>query len=728
MKQTQQHAGPRSVQRNLLRFTCFPTPQQQPPVHPIQRQSNTPVSLQDLYPTLYEYCISDFEGEQEGEDGASLPEYLDGVSIRNILEPPPGGTVDTQKRGNGKPVLASWFVPKEVEPGKYARETCFTVIGEYPPQPEGEGEASPIYQYIRYSKSDLSDMRFVQHPESDTRTWEGYEGEFLEELYDITNDPLEMINRVYDGYSADDRDSINYLEKFMPPAASTPNPITSWHCQFHNNCNTESLCDMGFGCGEDYMGYECPINAAYFAPTDALQTEVGFTNISSILDQNTEGECIPIGEEPGVEGECVPLVAYSIPITIYNGNEDGTADDNLHLCTGFKGNLRFKKSIPVSDTLTLRYAGKFSVTRPDTSPGDPVRAWDVRYNEDETRNLPEDDTFNICFISKPDNCNENQLIYGQQEIAYITVSFYYDAPEGQADPDAHTVPGFQSIPVPFLWLENCKIQKKGSCRYWIDCQTCPVRASTADCLKITPFDESYYIEPPDYNPELTAVPDVRLRARIIELMPSGKAGWKCEAEDIKELDASYYGIRNLKGMEYLTSLQTLILDGNNQIADISRLSSLTTLTTLSMKGCTCLQIYPDNPIKNLLALEVLDMSGVLGSSVTPFSSLNTILASNQTNLHVLKLSGCINLIDSGITILEQLSGINEVDLSCCTSLTNLQPLVNNSSFRDGDILHASGIPNINVQGSTVYQQRLDLEGKGVSVIISETCEPGTSCD
>lgn len=234
-----------------------------------------------------------------------------------------------------------------------------------------------------------------------------------------------------------------------------------------------------------------------------------------------------------------------------------------------------------------------------------------------------------------------------------------------------------------------------------------------------------------------AVRDPGLRKAISDAINTtygvtyGAFGWPCKAEGIQELDAKNMGIADanggLTGIENLTGLKRIWLDGNIDIKGLYNLQFIDSLEEVYLKDCTCIA-YQGRPLKNLPTLKKLDMSGVLGYQ-SSFTTLNLTLNSGHVNLNVLKLSGCANLTDEGITILKDLPALTEVDLSCCTKLTNLQPLIDNTNFRDGDRLDVSGIPNIDNPSSVIYYQihtKLVNE-KGVVVTTSTTCEEGVAC-
>jgi hypothetical protein len=80
---------------------------------------------------------------------------------------------------------------------------------------------------------------------------------------------------------------------------------------------------------------------------------------------------------------------------------------------------------------------------------------------------------------------------------------------------------------------------------------------------------------------------------------------KDELLEITELNASGYGITDLSGLEYCTSMLTLNLS-DNAIESISALSNMVNLTWLSLSNNKIVNI---NPVANLLFLNYLDLFG-----------------------------------------------------------------------------------------------------------------------
>jgi len=206
-----------------------------------------------------------------------------------------------------------------------------------------------------------------------------------------------------------------------------------------------------------------------------------------------------------------------------------------------------------------------------------------------------------------------------------------------------------------------------------------------------------------------AVPDPNLRQAISNAINSthnvtyGAFGWPCKAEGITELHAENMGIALLDGIENLTGLTKLWLDGNPfvWVAPL-RLPNPLPLKELHLANCTQIQGNAAG-LRFLTTLEILDLSGC-----TPITDLtNTLYGNNASqrlnNLCVLNISGCTGLYEtfegselefSSISVLKNLESLHVLDLSCCPGITDLSPVRDN--------------PNFKKQGSTNSDAKLHL--------------------
>ncbi len=198
-----------------------------------------------------------------------------------------------------------------------------------------------------------------------------------------------------------------------------------------------------------------------------------------------------------------------------------------------------------------------------------------------------------------------------------------------------------------------------------------------------------------------AVPEPNLYAVIArhEAMKHSVFGWPCETEDITELDASNAGIAEpdeeedyeaLDGIAMLENLEVLTLNGNDGIQKLRALNDPVSppLRELYLSGCTNI-VRNGGPIRKLHCLEILDMSGCLGTAALRFTSLNATLYHEEADTYLyrlrdLRLSGCEYLTD--IEVLQCLPALEYVDLSDCTGIDSLDCLVENPDFGTGDTL------------------------------------------
>jgi len=220
----------------------------------------------------------------------------------------------------------------------------------------------------------------------------------------------------------------------------------------------------------------------------------------------------------------------------------------------------------------------------------------------------------------------------------------------------------------------------------------------------------------------------------------GAFAWPCDADNIQELDAKNMGIADanggLTGIENLTGLQKLWLDGNPGIHALRCLSNPSPLPLIELHLNGCPQInYCGTPIRRLHCLEVLDMTGCLGRDFAPFNSLNETLYDPYCDVYLdklekLYLSGCENLSTCGINVLAYLPGLEYVDLSNCSGIDSLDCLIGNPNFGDD----GGSEDTIDITGLSFTGLDDDIDclcAKGVKVKNGSTanvCTGGETCE
>ena len=135
-------------------------------------QTDSPVSLVDLYPTIAELA--------ECGNIDELDVTLDGHSLTSILDDP-----DAELEyavGDPVPALTSYIDVQGLDPDYYLESYHAVCVKHADPDYTSQ---DALYRYIRYSDTSLRDV------DDDVR----FAPEFLrEELYNLDNDPLEMKN------------------------------------------------------------------------------------------------------------------------------------------------------------------------------------------------------------------------------------------------------------------------------------------------------------------------------------------------------------------------------------------------------------------------------------------------------------------------------------------------------------------------------------------------------
>ncbi len=173
---------------------------------------------------------------------------------------------------------------------------------------------------------------------------------------------------------------------------------------------------------------------------------------------------------------------------------------------------------------------------------------------------------------------------------------------------------------------------------------------------------------------ISIIPDPNLATALRETLGLGANDdiTLANIQRLTSLEAENKRITNLAGLEYATSLKTLVLS-NNQISNISPLSGLKHLTLLSVWN---------NKISDVSALAALTNLKTLYLSRNTISDVSALAA--LTNLNFLSLHG--NTI-SDVSALAALTNLNDLslynnqisDVSPLTSLTNLETLQLNNN-------------------------------------------------
>lgn len=196
-------------------------------------------------------------------------------------------------------------------------------------------------------------------------------------------------------------------------------------------------------------------------------------------------------------------------------------------------------------------------------------------------------------------------------------------------------------------------------------------------------------------------------------------------------------ISSLKGIEYLTGLNTLNL-GSNSITDITPLANLQQLVTLNLRengitNITALTNLPIlrnlylemndiediSPLKNLTNISTVYLSSNKITDISPISSilfLRTLSLENNTITDISPLANqkyirALNIGYNGITNLEPLTNlINISDLFINgNGITDITPLLNNTGIGAGDMITLE-------TGNTIPATQITtLKDKGVHV-------------
>ena len=139
---------------------------------------------------------------------------------------------------------------------------------------------------------------------------------------------------------------------------------------------------------------------------------------------------------------------------------------------------------------------------------------------------------------------------------------------------------------------------------------------------------------------------------------------------LRSLDASSNMVSDLTPLATLTSLESLDLWGNDILADLTPLSGLTSLTDLNLTKNAITDISP------LAALTALTILHVQNNDVVDVGPLAGLTALETLNLRSNRITD--------LTALGGLVNLSELYLSSNSSLSNVQPLIENDGLGEGD--------------------------------------------
>lgn len=197
--------------------------------------------------------------------------------------------------------------------------------------------------------------------------------------------------------------------------------------------------------------------------------------------------------------------------------------------------------------------------------------------------------------------------------------------------------------------------------------------------------------------------------------------YKSDLEKIKKLNASYRGISNINGIEYLKNLEYLNL-AENQIKDLSRLSKLKKLDHLDLSKNQISDIrklseltelinlnLDNNKIKDISSLRNLKKLWILGlrnNEISDISVLKNLIKLTNLSLSYNQISDISVL--SSLTKLEGL-GLNGNKIEDISSLENLTNLI-------GLCLEENQIIDIDALKNLTKLKRLYLDKNQISDI------------
>ena len=212
------------------------------------------------------------------------------------------------------------------------------------------------------------------------------------------------------------------------------------------------------------------------------------------------------------------------------------------------------------------------------------------------------------------------------------------------------------------------------------------------------FASSYgsTVPPSGGDSEIVEIPDPNLRAVISDSLNKarGEPITRADMETLTSLRARERNINNLTGLEFATNLESLRLDFNQQLSDITALAGLTKLTRLDLRYN---QISDIAVLSGLTNLEWLDLVGNQISDITALSGLTNLTWLHLSNNQISDITALAVL-----TKLTRLS-LNDNQIADITALLRL-PTLRSLNLRNNPLSVTSRNTHIR-----------DLRARGVSV-------------
>jgi putative cell wall-binding protein/Leucine-rich repeat (LRR) protein len=237
------------------------------------------------------------------------------------------------------------------------------------------------------------------------------------------------------------------------------------------------------------------------------------------------------------------------------------------------------------------------------------------------------------------------------------------------------------------------------------------------------------------------IPDQALKEALI--LKVGEPITRKKLSELKNLEVRLKEVSNIEGLQYCTSLESLVLFGNK----IEKINQLEGLTSLKLLNLTSNKISDISPLKNLTSLEILDIQVNKISDISPLremSSLTTLsLFSNNVSdlkpLKDLKKLTKLYLVSNNIrdlSPLEEMTQLVEIqlpnnkisDLGPLSKLTSLEfltlqnnyvtdiiPLQNLKSLKSLS-LHNNKVTDLNTLRGLTSLTYLDVSKNNISDI------------
>jgi len=165
------------------------------------------------------------------------------------------------------------------------------------------------------------------------------------------------------------------------------------------------------------------------------------------------------------------------------------------------------------------------------------------------------------------------------------------------------------------------------------------------------------------------IPDYSLQQAILDGL--GESSWEkvtlADLESLTDLDAGYYGISDLTGIEQCANLTSLTLT-YNEVTDIAPLATLTKLTRLVLWGNTIADLSPLAGLTELTYLDLDETGATDISALAGMSKLQTIYLSYNSLSDTTPLGNLSSLLRL------YMAWSDVEDISAVSSLTALQDL------------------------------------------------------